>query len=178
MDKIKKYIADFITFSRIPFSIAMLFFNALSPGFFGFYLAAGITDMIDGTVARALKSESEFGSLLDTLADFVFVIAAAVKLLPVMNITRGLWIGISAVAVIKIINIISGLVMYKKIVAPHSIGNKITGLLLFILPFTLTAIDLKYSGGAVCIVAAFAAIIEGHLIRKGKENELHKSNNG
>ena len=43
--------ANIITSSRILFSIALLFFPTFSPAFYALYLAAGITDMIDGTVA-------------------------------------------------------------------------------------------------------------------------------
>ena len=55
-------------------------------------------------------------------------------------------------------------------------ANLITGLriicsiaLLFVLPLTLPFINLKYSALAVCLVATFAAIQEGHFIRTGKE---------
>ena len=50
--------------------------------------------------------------------------------------------------------------------AEHTVMNKITGFMLFILPFTLPFIDLTYSGGLVCAAAIFAAVQEGHLIRK------------
>ena len=43
--------ANIITGSRILFSIALLFFPTFSPAFYALYLAAGITDMIDGTFA-------------------------------------------------------------------------------------------------------------------------------
>ena len=46
-----KYIANIITGSRIVFSIALLFFPPLSSAFYVLYAAAGLTDMIDGTVA-------------------------------------------------------------------------------------------------------------------------------
>ena len=41
-------IANFITGSRIIFSLAMLFFPVFSAGFYFFYMLAGFTDMIDG----------------------------------------------------------------------------------------------------------------------------------
>ena len=44
-----------------------------------------------------------------------------------------------------------------------------TGILLFVLPLTLTVIDLKYSGAVIGVVATFAAIQEGHLLRTGLE---------
>ena len=43
------------------------------------------------------------------------------------------------------------------------------GLLLFLLPFTLIFIELKYSAIVVCSVATFTAIQEGHFIRTGRE---------
>ena len=69
------------------------------------------------------------------------------------------------IAVIKAINLISGYVTRKEIVVLHTVMNKVTGVLLFALVPTLNFIDLKYSGAAVCAVATFAAIQEGHLVR-------------
>lgn len=125
--------------------------------------------MIDGTIARKTNSVSTFGSRLDTIADFIFVSAALFKLLPVMNIPKWLWIWIVIIAVIKIANIISGFVCKKRFAAEHTVMNKITGLLMFLLPFTLPVIELKYSAVAVCIIATFSAVQEGHYIRTGRE---------
>ena len=58
--------------------------------------------------------------------------------------------------------------MRKEFVAVHSVMNKVTGILLFLLPLTLQALDFKYTGTAVCTVASFAAVQEGHYIRTGK----------
>ena len=164
-------IANLITALRIICSIALLFCRALSPAFYALYIAAGLTDMIDGTAARKTDSASELGARLDTVADFVFVAVCLIKLLPVLNINTWIWVWVAVIAVIKIINIVSGYVMQKKFVTVHSVMNKITGALLFILPLTLNFIDLKYSAPVVCIAAAFAAIQEGHYIRTGKTVE-------
>ena len=40
--------------------------------------------------------------------------------------------------------------------------------MLFLLPLTLAVWDLKYSSVPVCVIAAFAAVQEGHMIRTGK----------
>lgn len=121
--------------------------------------------MIDGTVARKTGSVSEFGSALDSIADFVFIAVCLIKLLPVLTISAWLWIWVSVIAVIKVINAISGYIVQKKLVVKHTILNKITGAMLFILPLTLSAVDLKYSGSIVCAIASFAAVQERHLIR-------------
>ena len=158
-------IANTITCCRILFSILMLFFPAFSGSFYACYIIAGITDMIDGTVARKLGTSSQFGEKLDTVADFIFAAAALFKLLPVMKISMTIWIWTGLIAVIKLINIISGFVVQKRFVTVHSLANKITGAVLFVLPLTLSLIDLSYSAIFVCLAATFAAIQEGHIIR-------------
>ena len=128
-------------------------------------MLAGSTDMVDGTLARKLGTESEFGERLDTVADFVFVSAALYKLLPGIVLNIEIWIWIGTIAIIKVINIISGFVVRKKFVTVHSLANKITGIALFLLPLTLPFVDIKCSAISVCLLATFAAIQEGHFIR-------------
>lgn len=161
-------IANMITACRILFSVILLWCPVFSPAFYGWYVLAGITDMIDGTVARKSGTDSDFGAKLDTAADIALVAAVAYKLLPLMEIPGGIWIWIGLIAVIKVINLISGLVMHKQFVAAHTRANKITGLLLFVLPLTLTVADIRYSAIPVCALATFAAVQEGHFIRTGK----------
>lgn len=157
--------ANIITIIRILCSIAILFCPVFSVAFYSLYIAAGLTDMIDGWVARRTNTVSEFGAKLDTIADFVFVVICLVKLLPIMDVPVWLYVWIGIIAVIKITNIVSGYVVQKCFVAVHSVMNKVTGALLFVFPLTLSFIDLKYSATAVCIFATFAAIQEGHFIR-------------
>ena len=157
--------ANIITIVRILCSIAILFCPVFSVAFYALYITAGLSDMIDGWVARRTNTVSEFGAKLDTVADFVFVVVCLVKLLPVMDVPVWLYVWIGIIAVIKIINIVSGYVVQKRFVSVHSVMNKVTGVLLFVLPLTLSFIDLKYSATVVCVFATFAAIQEGHFIR-------------
>ena len=160
--------ANIITGIRILCSIALLFFPVFSPAFYTLYIIAGLSDMIDGTVARKTGTVSKFGSKLDTAADFILVAVCLIKLIPVLDIPSWLFIWIAIVALIKTINILSGYVMHKELVAVHTVMNKVTGILLFVLPLTLTMIDLKYSGAFVSATATFAAIQEGRYIRAGR----------
>ena len=50
--------------------------------FWVLYVIAGTTDMLDGFVAKRWGVESKFGAKLDSLADFVFVLAVGYKLFP------------------------------------------------------------------------------------------------
>lgn len=160
--------ANIITSCRILCSIVLLFPPVFSPWFYILYLLIGFTDMIDGTVARKSGSVSEFGSKLDTVADFIFVVVCLIKLLPAIDIPTWLLIWISLIALIKIINVVSGFICFKRFVSVHTVMSKVTGLLLFILPLTLPFIEMKYSAIFVCGAATFAAIQEGHFIRIGR----------
>ena len=161
--------ANTITFFRIVVSIVLLFSPAFSPAFYALYIAAGLSDMFDGFVARQTDTASKLGARLDTIADFVFVVVCLIKLLPVLSIPAWLYTWIGMIALIKVVNIISGFAAQKKLVTVHSVMNKATGVLLFMLPLTIPAVPLKYSAVGVCAVATFAAIQEVHFIRTGRE---------
>ena len=137
-----------------------------SAWFYVLYLFCGLTDMIDGTIARKMNAVSRFGSKLDTVADAVFVAVCMVKLLPIINLTVLLWIWIAVIAIIKVTNIVLGFVRRKKLVALHTVLNKATGTLLFLLPFTLQSVEPTYSFAVVCIIATIAAIQESYRVNK------------
>ena len=163
--------ANLLTGFRILCSVALLFCPAFSPSFFVLYLAAGLSDMLDGAVARKTGAVSEFGAKLDTAADFVFVAACLIKLLPMLSVPLWLSLWIGGIALIKVLNLLSGCILQKRFVAIHTVMNKVTGILLFVLPLTLPVAELKYSAPLVCTVATFAAIQEGCLIRKESNHE-------
>ena len=161
--------ANTITFFRIAAGIVLLFCPVFSPSFYALYIAAGLSDMLDGFMARRTDTVSKLGAKLDTIADLVLVVVCLIKLLPILSLPAWLYIWIGIIALIKVVNIISGFAVQKKLVAVHSVINKATGALLFLLPLTIPAVPLEYSAVIVCAAATFAAIQEGHFIRTGRE---------
>ncbi len=164
----KKNLANVITGIRISGSILLAFVPVFSVSFYAVYLICGLSDMIDGTVARKTNSSSSFGARLDTAADFLFAAISLAKLLPYITVPGWLWVWIAAIALIKVANIVSGFVRNKRLVSIHSIMNKVTGGLLFFLPLTLGMIELKYSAVIVCYIATVSAIQEGYFIGTGR----------
>ena len=156
----KKHIANIITGSRIVFSLPLLFLPLSSAWFYVFYLLCGVSDMVDGTVARRTNSASEFGARLDTVSDFVFMTVALIKFVPHLHIRVWLWIWIGVIAVMKLGNAVWEFVRTKKLISPHTVLNKVTGLLLFLLPMTIIFVDITYTLTIVCTVATIAAIHE------------------
>ena len=164
-----KHIANIITSCRIFGSILLLFFPSFSLDFYITYLLCGVSDMIDGTIARKTNSASKFGSQLDTIADFVFVVVSLIKMLPAIHIPGWLWIWSGVIAIIKVTNIIWGYITKKQFISVHTVMNKVTGLFLFLLPLTISFLEWNYIAVVICFIATFSAIQEGYYSRKGRE---------
>jgi CDP-diacylglycerol--glycerol-3-phosphate 3-phosphatidyltransferase len=135
--------------------------------FWVLYVIGGTTDMLDGFLARRWGVESKFGDRLDSLADFVFVLAVGFKLFPLLKLPTALWMMIVLIALVKIVNAISAYIVKHKMVFLHTKANKLTGFLLFI---GMMAIGQSYFVPVAWMIACFAlfaAIQEGHIIRSG-----------
>ena len=167
----KKHIANIITGSRIVLSLPLLLIPLKSAWFYIFYLLCGLSDMLDGTVARRTKSASDFGARLDTVSDFVFMTVALIKFVPHLHIPVWLWIWIGIIAMIKLGNVVWGFIHTKKLISPHTVLNKVTGLLLFLLPVTISFIDITYTLPIVCTLATVAAIHEVYFTYSEKKHD-------
>ena len=163
----KKQIANIITSCRILGSIGLLFCPVFSAYFYGLYIFCSLTDMVDGTIARKTGAVSEFGSRLDTVADFLFVTVSFVKLVPVIRIPVWIWVCAAVIAAAKLVNLVRGFTQTKQMPALHTIANKTTGLCLFLLPLTMSFVALRYTAPVVCVLTTIAAIQEGYYIVTG-----------
>ena len=151
-------------------AIGLLFFNPVGAAFWVIYGFCGISDMLDGYLARILHAESKAGALLDSVADICFVACCAIRLIPVMPIPTWLWIWAGVIVVIKIGNQVSALIVHKRFCFPHTSANKVTGFLLFLaVPAVFWSfIPLAFVAG----VATFAAIQEGTIIFKNIPDDI------
>ena len=164
-----KHLPNAITTLRFLGAVCLLFFDVGSITFWVIYSVCGISDMLDGCLARRLHCESKTGALLDSLADLVFVACCCYKLIPVLAFPKWLWIWGGTIVAIKIINQICALVMYKKCVFPHTLANKVTGVLLFVAVPLTVFLESIVPMIVIAAVATFAAVQEGHFIRTGLE---------
>ena len=158
-----KRLPNVISVLRIAGSISLLFCDVKGWPFWSLYVLCGLSDILDGWLARRLHAESKTGAILDSVSDIVFVACCAIRLFPVLEIPVWLCIWAGIIVTIKIINQISALIVCKRVCFPHTVANKLTGFLLF-----LTVPTMFWSMIPISIVAAlatFAAVQEGHLIR-------------
>ena len=161
-----KHIPNIITALRFLGALCLLFCNPAGAAFWVIYGLCGISDMMDGYLARKLRAESKTGAVLDSIADICFVACCGIRLLPVLQIPTWLWIWTGGILVIKLVNQVSALIVRKRFCFPHTKANKQTGLLLFLSVPTAfwSVVPLAFVAGA----ATFAAVQEGHFIRTGR----------
>ena len=161
-----KYLANTITISRMMAAVALLCVEPFSVIFNVLYIYCGISDMVDGFIARKTHTESKIGEVLDSISDLIFVLICLFKILPTLHITAWLWIWILLIAIIKIANLVVGYVRQHKIVFLHTNANKVTGFLLFLLPLLLPFRIFYYVSVVISGIATFAALQEGFYISK------------
>ncbi len=157
-----KYLANEITAMRIISAFFILFIKPLSVTFYVLYSISGITDMIDGTIARKTHTESKAGAVLDSIADIVFLITVLIKLLPVLLNMLPHWViwAITVIAIIRILAYVIGALKFHKFVALHIISNKITGVVLFCVPYFMLKVDSNIVSIVLCIVAGVSSLEE------------------
>ena len=165
-----KYIANYISISRAIMSILLIIPENFSVVFYIIYIYCGISDMLDGFIARKCKNESKIGARLDSASDIIFVIVAIIKILPALNLSKGIIIWTVIIALIKVTNVICAYICYKKLVLLHTTANKITGFILFITPFIIANTNSIIFEIIICSIATFAAVQEGHYIRTRNYN--------
>ncbi|MFW6015148.1 MAG: CDP-alcohol phosphatidyltransferase family protein [bacterium] len=150
-------IPNYISLARILLVFTLVFVRPLSLEFFIIYLVCGISDMIDGYLARKMNTESKLGEKLDSLADFIMVSVVIIILYPIIDINVKIFYWIIGIVLIRLISIIIVYIKYKTFGIIHTLGNKITGLMLFVFPFIIKSEVFIY---LLCILGSLSTIEE------------------
>jgi len=158
----KAYIPNMISLCRIVLSLSLLFIDFRSILFILVYLICGLTDPLDGTIARRTGSETPFGARLDSIADLFMCCIIIITMMKQNQINMLIFIGILIVFVLKIWDAVFSKIKFGKISSIHTVSNKLSGLLFFFCPlaYTLRGNNLLIITG----ILAFQASIEEFLI--------------
>lgn len=155
-------VPNLITALRIVGTICLIFAVPFSVMFYVIYTFCGITDVLDGWIARVTKSASEFGAKLDSVADLLFYTVMLLKIFPFLLSVLPLWIWI-AVGIILLIRLISYAVVFKKyhrFAAVHTYANKLTGAGVFSVPYLGKWLDTTIVCAVICVIAILASVEE------------------
>ena len=80
--KKKSIIPNMLSILRMLGTLALVFVQPVTLPFFVIYTLCGVSDVLDGWIARATDSTSELGSRLDSAADLMFYVVMMLRILP------------------------------------------------------------------------------------------------
>lgn len=161
-------IANGITVGRLVLSLLLLRASACTPVFYGLYGLCGLTDMIDGPIARRMGTASPRGARLDSVADLVFCGVCFGKIFPVLRFPLWLWVWVALIFAGRVGNAVLGYQRAGRLVLLHTPLNRVTGVLLFLFPFALGVTDGTAAAVLLCVAASIATAEEAYRIRTGK----------
>jgi len=80
-----KYTANIITIGRMAMAFSLLLIKPLSILFFVIYALCGISDILDGYIARKTSTSSKPGEILDSIADLIFISITLIIFIPLLT---------------------------------------------------------------------------------------------
>lgn len=156
-----KNIPNYITLVRlilIPFFINLMNYGYYREAFIVF-LVAGITDALDGMIARLTKTQSEVGAFLDPMADKLLIVSAFVTLALLEKLP--VWLVIIVVSrdvILALGSLVLSLLGYRLKINPSLLGKTTTGMQLLVIALTLVivayGVEARIIGAAYWIAAA------------------------
>ena len=167
-------VANYISISRIAISLALFFTKPFSPAFLFIYFIIGLSDVLDGYIARKTNSTSKLGEKIDSMADMIFDVILIIILYPVVNPGILILIWIAIIAIIRIISVMIVYIKYKTFGMVHTLANKGTGLLLFLFPIFYSVIQSETLIYFICTIATVSAIEELFIDLLSKEWHANK----
>jgi cardiolipin synthase len=169
-----KFVPNCITLSRIILALLLLWLEPLGPSFTAVYILCGITDMLDGPIARKTGATSSLGAKLDSVADMTLVGAALYTLYPFLGLTLGILLWISLIAVIRGASMLTALRKFRTYGSIHTYSNKLAGFLLFITPLLLPHVHQNVWTAVVCTAATLSAVEELIILLSSSQLQLDR----
>jgi len=164
-DNALKNIPNFLSFIRIALSVILLFINNRFI-FLTIYLICGLSDVLDGYIARRYKLETNVGAKLDSLADFIFFITSLTCMIYSygLRIPDAIIIGGIVVVGIRLLNFGITRRKFKQFGILHTVGNKLSGITIFLVcPWAIVSGDMPTS---IIIIPLLSALEETLILFK------------
>ena len=165
-----RYLPNAITCSRLVGAFCLLLTKPLTKWFFVLYTFCGVSDLLDGWLARATKNESSFGAMLDSISDLAFYAIMTLTTLPTLieRLPIGIWIAVGGIVVLRIFSYGFCALRKHSFASLHTYLNKLTGFAVFTIPFYIKLSCSTVLATVGCTISALATIEELyiHLVMK------------
>ncbi len=158
----KSVIPNVLTCIRIAGAAALAFVVPLTLPFYILYIACGLTDVLDGTIARATNSQSATGAVLDSVADLLFYAVVLLRLVPVFwkVVARPVWYAAFTVVALRAMSYAIAALRFHRFASLHTYANKLTSAAVFCIPLLFQKLPANAVCSVTCAIAAFAAVEE------------------
>ena len=150
-----------ITMVRIIGSVILLIpaIETQSAAFLIIYGVCGVSDAIDGFVARRTNCVTPFGKKLDSASDLIFYLTMAFRMfMPLKEALHPIvfWTVFGLMGYRLLVYIIAA-IKYKVFLSSHTYFNKATGLVVFLLPYFIGFEKFFFWYSIVgCVIAGFS----------------------
>ena len=160
-----KHLPNYITLVRIAGAVWLMFLQPLSVLFYAVYFLCGLSDVVDGYLARKMDSVSEVGARLDSVADLLFYAVMGVKFFPTLwkKLPKWIWFAVCTILLLRTIVYVLAFAKYHHFPSLHTYLNKLSGLMIFLIPFSAILDALTPFCIAIAVVS-FLAVVEELLI--------------
>lgn len=155
-----RYLPNILSFLRIPCAIVLLCTEPFSFSFFFFYFFCGISDILDGILARKMGTASKTGAFIDSLADAVFFSSLLVILLSQFQWPAWCLIFVGSLILIRLCSFAVGLIRFRKPAFLHTYANKAAGILLVLFVLLEPLLGFPFAAGIVLAFSGIAAVEE------------------
>lgn len=170
-----RHAANIITGLRMVLSILILSVLKDRTAACVLFASAGLTDLLDGIIARRTGTVSRLGAKLDSAADMVMfgvMIACAVVWAGGALWTLVPWL--AAVTAVRVANLIIAALRFRTFAGIHTWGNKLTGLLIFVSFGVYILTDSLNALIPAIVVAGLTALEEMLILLTSKELQLDR----
>ena len=148
-----------------------------SPAFLIIYGVCGVSDAVDGFVARRMNCVTSFGKKLDSASDLIFYLTMAFRMfIPLKEALHPVvfWTVFALMGFRLIVYIIAA-IKFKVFWSSHTYFNKATGLVVFLIPYFIGFKDFFFWYSiAGCVISGFAISYDLFtvLFRKPQEKNM------
>jgi cardiolipin synthase (CMP-forming) len=126
---------------------------------FWVFIVAGVSDALDGFIAKHFDRRTRFGALLDPAADKALLVSVYVTL----GLARQLWTSVVILVVFRDVLIVGGFLLIQAFAVPKQydplyISKINTGLQIALVAFVLARLGLGADAGGIDDVLSYAVI--------------------
>lgn len=164
-----RFVPNIITCIRIAGVISLIFLSVTDQplAFYLVYGFSGLTDILDGTIARRTHTTSYFGSVLDSVADILLLGVMGYKFIPlcVGKLHFANWILIFVAVAFHLCAYIVCYFKFHRMSSLHTYANKLMSAMIFLFPFVLIGwieqlyLSYAYVGNVVAILSGLECLM-------------------